>query len=537
MLNRNLARIIKFNGRNDKFLLCFFIISTLVFILPLYSEGQANANEISEKNILKPQTGEKLEINAFDNKLLLTFPAGAFSADNRITMTKLNEYLPLPWQLDLISPVYQLEINDKNSFQKLPYEIKIHYNQSNSYKKIFFYDKTSSSWRPLPTEDNQWRRMAATKINFPFVRLAVFAYPGILSQGKASWYAYKSGNFTASPDFPAGSKLRVLNKTNNKFVDVVVNDYGPNRSLHPDRVVDLEKTAFKKIASLSAGSADIFITPLYIPPERSKDLFGISDKGAKAEVAARSASAIIYKEGTGEILWSKNASSSRPLASLTKMVAIKTYLEIKSSLKDVITYKKQDEEYNYKYCEPWESAKLTVKEGDTLTATDLIYSALVGSANNAVESLVRASGLARDEFIAKMNANVISWGAQNTKFIEPTGLAPENVSSALDYAIITKATLSDPTIAKASTMLEYKFSTINTKIAHRIKNTNYLVQIQKYPINGSKTGYLEEAGYCLMTRIKNLKGENVIIVTLGAVDKNMSYDDMSNLIKYSLRKN
>jgi D-alanyl-D-alanine endopeptidase (penicillin-binding protein 7) len=177
-------------------------------------------------------------------------------------------------------------------------------------------------------------------------------------------------------------------------------------------------------------------------------------------------------EKTGQILWGKNEKIISPLASLTKLVAIKVFLDTKSKLDQMVTYKKADENYNNKYCAPGESAKLKVVEGDKLTVENLIYSALVGSANNAVESLVRVSGLPRAKFIARMNETVKKWGALDTNFIEPTGLSPDNVSSPLDYAIITKEAFVDPLLKKISTTPRYTFKTSNTKKAHTLTNTN-----------------------------------------------------------------
>jgi len=232
----------------------------------------------------------------------------------------------------------------------------------------------------------------------------------------------------------------------------------------------------------------------------------------------------------------KNATTTLPLASLTKLVAIKVFLDTRPSLDEVVTYKVRDEEYNYQYCNKWESAKVTLRDGDTLTVEDLVYSALVGSANNAIETLVRVSGLPRDDFIKKMNETVVSWGAVSTYFTEPTGLSPENVSSAMDYAIITKKIFTNPIIEKASITREYKFSTLNTKKAHRIKNTNKLLETNNsFNITGSKTGYLDEAGYCLMIRAK-VGNKKLIAVSFGVDDREVSFIETGDLIKYGIRK-
>ena len=186
------------------------------------------------------------------------------------------------------------------------------------------------------------------------------------------------------------------------------------------------------------------------------------------------------------------ATATLPLASLTKLVAIKVFLDTKPNLNTVVAYSEQDEKYNYEYCKPWESAKLALKEGETLTVENLVYASLVESTNNTVETLVRASGLDRPEFIKRMNDSVIAWGASTTHFTEPTGLAPANVSSARDYAIITKEVFTHPIIVKASAAAEYDFHTINTNRSYRLRNTNNLMRLGKYEITGSKTGYLND---------------------------------------------
>ncbi len=80
--------------------------------------------------------------------------------------------------------------------------------------------------------------------------------------GIASWYDFKEGAFAASPYFKKGSILRVTNLANGKFVDVVINDYGPNKRKHPNRVIDLDRLAFQKIASLKLGLVRVKINHL-----------------------------------------------------------------------------------------------------------------------------------------------------------------------------------------------------------------------------------------------------------------------------------
>lgn len=475
-------------------------------------------------------------VSAFDDDIKLSLVPGILSEDTPVEVLELNEVMPEPWNVDMISKIYQFEFLNKIAYDNhKPFYIQLSYEKENDrYKQAFYYDKNYEAWKPLPTKDYPGDNFVRTLIHLPFARIAVFSYPEIMSVGRASWYAYKPGNFAASPDFPKGSKLRVVNIDNDKFVDVIINDYGPDRYLHPERVIDLEKNAFARLASLGAGMLNVKVEPLYIAPNTDGTTLGLNENGALEMPDINLKAGIIMNEKTNEILWKKNSSSTLPLASLTKMVAIKVFLNEKPSLNQVVSYSIKDEEYNYEYCKPWESSKLKVEDGETMTIEDLVYASLVGSANNAVETLVRVSGLERGDFIKLMNSSVKKWGASTTRFVEPTGLSPDNLSSAKDYAIIAKEVLKHPIIEKASTMEKYEFTTINTEKFHRLKNTNKIINTDKFHINGSKTGYLDEAGYCLMTRINAGNGLNLITVTLGANTREQSFDETSKLMQYGL---
>lgn len=487
-------------------------------------------------NINKATAEKGYTIKALAGQLSLILPKGILQDATGVAIKRVEEPMDLPWQLEKLSQIYQYELLNPASYDgKKPLIIEMKYDQaSDYYKQIYFYDKNHGSWRPLSCKEIFTKSLVRCEISFSFARLAVFSNSNALTIGKASWYSYKKGNFTASPDFPKGSKLRVFNLENGKFVDVIVNDFGPERKLHPDRVVDLEKTAFSKIASVKKGTIKVRVELLSLgaKPER---LFGISDQGAKNQPTVTAKSAVLINEQTGDILWQKDADQSRPLASLTKLIAIKVFLDTRPSLNRIVTYSVKDEEYNYEYVKKWESARLKLADGDTLTLEDLLYAALVGSANNAIETLVRVSGLKRDEFINKMNEAVANWGAPATHFIEPTGLSPLNVSSALDYAIISKEIYNHPIIQKASTMYKYKFITLNTKKPHTIVNTDKLLEISSLNITGSKTGYLDEAQYCLMARAANGKGGQVIAVIMGASSREKSFAETEELLKYGLK--
>jgi D-alanyl-D-alanine endopeptidase (penicillin-binding protein 7) len=530
---------------DSSFLAASSTASSTILIEGAPQEVAAPVNESYSVDLDKETIAKGYTVAPFDGSLKLSLVPGILSSSTRVDAEILNEDIASPWRFDRISKIYQFEFRNKKAYDNSrPFYIQISYDQAdNGLKKVFFYDKTVSGWRQLPTVDFPKEKFVRSLIYLPYARVAVFTDKSVMGSGKASWYAYKGGNFTASPDFPKGSKLRVYNLANGKYVDVVVNDYGPDRRLHPDRVVDLDKLAFAKIASKSDGIIDVKVEPLLVPSDSRGFIMGVAKNGkASLLPETTSRSFAILNDKTGQFIYEKGASSSLPIASLTKLVAVKVFFDQHPTLNKVVEYKKQDEDYNASYSDPERNAKLNVKEGETMTIEDLVYSALVGSANNAVESLVRVSGISRDEFINKMNEFASSVGASGTKFIEPTGLAFQNVSTAKDYAIMIKEVLANPLIQKISTTPKYTFNTVNTKKPHTLYNTNAFLREglfaleNKLKITGSKTGFLDEAKYCLATSVSGPSGERLTVVNLGASSKNDSFEEVKELIKYGLKK-
>ncbi len=531
----------------------FFLLITLTLsgffsgnILSKQTEAQEDAVNKNFSIFLDQNTIEKgYTVNAFNNELKLSLVPGILDDSTYVSAQHIDENMETPWNLDRISKIYQFEFINKQAYNhKKPFYIQLSYERdSDNYKKVYFYDSNIGKWRPLPTRDFPEHNFVRSLIHLPFARIAVFSNSEILSHGGASWYQYRDGAYAASPDFPKGSKLRVFNTSNKKFIDVEINDYGPDRSIHPNRVIDLDKQAFSQITDLGEGIINVKIQPLSIPADSDIDKVFLMEESVGDIPDVEVKAGILIKEDSEDNLWEKNADQQLPLASLTKMVAIKTYLENETGgLDREIIYEEQDAKKNYQYCQSWNSSEINLKDGDIVTIKDLIYASLVGSANNTVETLARVSTLSRHQFIEEMNSIVKNWGASSTSFVEPSGLSPENMSTASDYALIAKNVLADNVIEKVSAMATYDFTTVNTNRSFHLTNTDHLVKdnhfsgINHFKITGSKTGYLHEAGYCLMVRVDPEQEESFIVVIFGADSRNDSFGEMRELIKYGLAK-
>jgi serine-type D-Ala-D-Ala endopeptidase (penicillin-binding protein 7) len=242
---------------------------------------------------------------------------------------------------------------------------------------------------------------------------------------------------------------------------------------------------------------------------------------------------LVMNAANKNILLEKNSKQVLPIASLSKLIAAKIFLGTKPDLKKIVVYKKADEEQNERYAKDWEISKLKLKDGDKLSINDLLRFSLVGSTNNTIETLVRISGLKREDFIDKMNDYALKLGASSTVFVEPTGLSPKNVSSARDYAIIIKDVLADPNISPITVLTSYQ-TRISDRVL-RVYNTDKLILKSKYRIIGSKTGHLDEAGYCLALKTAYNKKEYIFVI-LGSATRESNFQSAENLMSYAYRK-
>ncbi len=259
-------------------------ISLVIFLISFLFLPLANAEEIIKDqnrvySIFISDVAVKTgyTVNPFEDEIKLSLIPDLFLEPTRVQVMELHEPMPMPWNLDKVSEIYQFDFQNKDAYDNhSPFIIQMSYEgDDDNLKQVYFYNKIKNTWDPLPTTDYAGENMVRSIIHLPYARLAVFSNPEAMAVGNASWYKFKGGNFAASPDFPRGSKLLVKNLENNKEVEIVVNDYGPDRGLHPDRVIDLDKVAFSKIASVGDGIIKVSVNPIYIAPRPQESVLGL----------------------------------------------------------------------------------------------------------------------------------------------------------------------------------------------------------------------------------------------------------------------
>lgn len=262
----------------------FFVSLIILFNLSLMPALAVDMPEDWQPSTVAPSNEElKVEIyNLFVDTPTLSkgytaepfggnFRVGIFpevlSVETNITFKEFSrpeQWHPAPFGRIYLTDIYEFDISNKEAFKnKKPVIIEIKYPENSpKLKEAYFWNKPTEEWVLLPTEDFFEENKIRAVIHLPYARVALLAYPPVMEYGMASWYAYKNCDCAASPDYAKGKFLEVTNLDNNKVIMVMVNDYGPERGKHPDRAIDLDVTAFKKIANKRAGLIRVKVVPI-----------------------------------------------------------------------------------------------------------------------------------------------------------------------------------------------------------------------------------------------------------------------------------
>jgi D-alanyl-D-alanine endopeptidase (penicillin-binding protein 7) len=198
-----------------------------------------------------------------------------------------------------------------------------------------------------------------------------------------------------------------------------------------------------------------------------------------------------------------------PIASITKLMTGLLISEAKLPMDEVIEITQADVDL-----EKGSSSRLRV--GTALTRGELLHLALMSSENRAAHALGRSYPGGLPMFVGLMNARAKTLGMNDTSYVEPTGLSSKNQSSARDLATLVNFAYGDPTLRELSTSTGYQVA-----VGHRTlqyNNTNRLVKNPAWEIGLQKTGYINEAGQCLVMQAK-VAGRKIIMVFLDSAGK------------------
>ncbi|WP_033471187.1 D-alanyl-D-alanine endopeptidase [Bordetella bronchiseptica] len=229
-----------------------------------------------------------------------------------------------------------------------------------------------------------------------------------------------------------------------------------------------------------------------------------------AEAAAlRSSTAYVQDLETSTVLFAKNENVVRPIASISKLMTALVVVDANLPMDEMIEITDDD-------VDTLKHTTSRLRVGTVLSRGDMLHLALMSSENRAAHALGRNYPGGMPAFVAAMNAKARSLGMLNTRFVEPTGLSSENVSSPRDLARMLRAASQRPLIHRYSTDTEYEVE-INNR-TQTFRNTNLLVRKPDWDIKVSKTGFINEAGECLVM-LARINGRDMAIVLLDSQGK------------------
>ena len=241
--------------------------------------------------------------------------------------------------------------------------------------------------------------------------------------------------------------------------------------------------------------------------------------------------AVAFDLTTGEELYTKNADAIRPIASISKLMAMLVVTDPSRhlDLDAPTTITKEDVQIAFG------GARSRLPVGLSFTNRDLLHAALMASDNRAVPALGRAVGLPPKELVAAMNAKAKELGMKNTTYEDPVGLNANNRSSPRDLVLMLKAAIKQPLIAEITHKPKY--------VAHPVgkpgwtieyNNTDVIARSGRFSVLTGKTGYTDLALYCLAiaVRMTSAQSHDVAMVFLGAVGKMTRFADFQRTAQW-----
>jgi serine-type D-Ala-D-Ala endopeptidase (penicillin-binding protein 7) len=237
-----------------------------------------------------------------------------------------------------------------------------------------------------------------------------------------------------------------------------------------------------------------------------------------------STKALIVNQSTGEVVYAKSTNQSSPIASITKLMTAMVMLDAHLSLDEVIYIDEDDVDY-------LKGTRSRLSVGTGLPRGDMLQLALMASENRAASALSRNYPGGHIAFVRAMNTKAKALGMQNTHFEDATGLDSNNVSTAEDLVKMVNAAHQYPEIRLATTSPSHEVYIEGRQSAVSFVNTNGLVREGEWQIGLSKTGFINEAGRCLVMQA-TIAGEPMIIVLLDSVGKLSRIGDANRVRKW-----
>ena len=245
-------------------------------------------------------------------------------------------------------------------------------------------------------------------------------------------------------------------------------------------------------------------------------------RGTEDPLDLKSSAALVIDQDTDEVLFSKNAEAVLPIASITKLMTAIVVLDAAQPMDEAIKVSKVS-------LDTPKNNRSRLQVGTTLTRGELMHLALMSSENRAAYSIGAAYPGGLPSLVDAMNRKALELGMNDSHFVEPTGLSSDNRSSAQDLALLVKAAYQHPILREYSTATDASVAVGRRMVQFR--TTNSLVRNPSWEIGLQKTGYISEAGRCLVMQAQ-LAGRKLIMVLLDSAGRYSRVGDAERIRRW-----
>lgn len=247
-------------------------------------------------------------------------------------------------------------------------------------------------------------------------------------------------------------------------------------------------------------------------------------KAVDGTLALASSVAMIVDQESGKTLYARKSDVKAPIASITKLMTAMVVLDANLPLDEPLTIAQDDVDL-------LRGSGSRLRVGATLSRSEMLQLALMSSENRAAAALARTYPGGTREFVAAMNRKAAELGMTSTTFVDSTGLRSENASTAEDLVKMVSAGYGYDLIREMTTRESYDVTLNGRGSRLAFRNTNALVKSRKWDIGLSKTGFINEAGRCLVMQAK-IATQPVIIVLLDSWGKYTRIADANRIKKW-----
>jgi serine-type D-Ala-D-Ala endopeptidase (penicillin-binding protein 7) len=283
---------------------------------------------------------------------------------------------------------------------------------------------------------------------------------------------------------------------------------------------DSSRARIGKKARLRAAVRLASLDPVEPPRVSLGQAIGLHAVSDPADL--RSSVALAVDSRTGKTLFEKNSQAVLPIASITKLMSAMVLLDGRQSMNETLEITSADVDLE-------KNSRSRLRTGSALSRGELLQLALMASENRAASALARYYPGGTQAFVLAMNKKAKAIQMEDSQFFDPTGLSSRNMSNARDLVQLVKRAGDYPTIRQYSTAGELTVDTGFRMMTFR--NTNRLIENPEWQISLSKTGYISEAGNCLVMHTK-INDRPVVLVFLDAVGRYTRFADALRLRTY-----